>query len=88
MKRSDAERLNDLWHMFLRGHQPGIHTFSACSNKCGNTSRGGGRCTTCLANEMLELGYDVTKPQWSRDGDGRIVQNWHPERELWKGDDE
>ena len=84
MNRTDAIELNNLWYHFLRNNQPGAHTYSACINKCGEQARGGGRCATCLADEMLKHGYDVTKPQWSRDGDGKVVQNWHPARERWK----
>lgn len=56
---------------------------------CGHRARGGGRCETCLAADLLErYGLDVTTPQWSRDENGRIVTNWHPSRPPKMEDDE
>ena len=39
-----------------------VSTYSACMNKCGNQSRGGGRCADCLTTALAEIiGTDLAE---------------------------
>jgi len=63
-----------LWQEFLYQSAPGTHTYGDCL--CGDKSRGGAKCPTCLANKLLAYDIDVTKPQWGRDENNRIKRLW------------
>lgn len=74
-----ANTIRRLWAAFLRDSQPGCHTMRTCPQCHAEATRNSDQCRTCAADMLLAYGIDVTKPQWSRDSTGRIVQNWHPE---------
>ena len=68
------ERIRFLWHEFLYQSAPGTHTYRDC--KCGGLARGTSMCATCIADELLTHGIDVTKPKWGRDENNRIKRLW------------
>lgn len=66
-----------LFSAFIRAAYPGVHGMYV--GACGHYASHGPTCASCLADRLLkEHGIDVTTPQWSRNENGQIRPNWHP----------